>query len=119
MKTIKIKGQQYPSHIDLLSRTITVEWHEGKCICDPNNQLVQGWFDFQNQIIHMDRTMKDSAIAEVLWHEIGHAIYWMLQNEEIQRTEEDVVNLMAITHITIARNNPGLFTWLDVLAQQH
>jgi len=118
MRTIEIKGRHYPSHVELLSRTITVEWHEGKCICEPNNELVQGWFDPSRQIIYVDRVMQDSAIAEVLWHEVGHALYWMLENEEIKRTEEDIVNLMAIAHMTIARNNPGLLTWLDVLSQQ-
>ena len=116
MKIEKIDGREYPSAIVLLSRTFEVKWHEGKVPCKEADELVQGWCDTDGQTLHINRLLANSAVAEVLLHELNHAINWMWENEHIKREEEDQTNQLSITLITVARQNPGFLTWLDVMS---
>jgi len=116
MKTITINGREYPSQVSILSRIAKIEWVEGKVICEEDSELVQGTCDYDTQVIKVNRTLEDPAVAEVLWHEMEHFIHWMWENEQIEREEEDYVNHRAITFITVARQNPGLLAWTEKMA---
>ena len=116
MRTTVIDGKEYPAELHVLSRTFKIQWHEGKVICQEDDTLNQGLFDKDTQTLNVNRKMQDSAVAEVLLHELTHSFNWMWQNESIDREEEDLTNQFAITLMTVARQNPGFLAWLERMA---
>ena len=112
MKKIKIDGREFPSEITILSRCWKVVWVAGPVVSS-DHDVVCGLCDPRLQTLTIDLSQADDALAEVLLHEIGHAAYYMFEHGSMDRSEEDIVNLNAMLLITLGKQNPGFWAWVE------
>lgn len=104
-----------PDKIELLSRTYRIVWHS-EPFPATDDELVQGECLNRAQELHINWEAQPSTVVEVLLHEVSHALYHMWGGEGVERDEEDFVNTITITQVTIMRQNPKLWRWmLDML----
>ncbi len=100
-----------PTQIHILSRTYRITWKDGEFTAS-DGDTVQGECSNKEQELIVNWETHPASAIEVLLHEVGHAIYYMLEGDDIKREEEDFVNVMTIVQVTIMRQNPKLWRWI-------
>lgn len=78
---------------------------EKPVVCKGENGLTRGVIDFSNDTIEIDEELSPERKEQVLIHEILHAIFDLIGDEELAKDEKTVQSLSAALHCVIKENN--------------
>lgn len=98
-----------PKKIKILNLEYKIRWVD-KAI--QIGSEAQGWCDFENQLIVINKEASDQVVAEVFLHEINHALLAALDLMEIADVDhEQIVSRISTGFCTIWKQNPSAFKW--------
>lgn len=82
---------------------------EKPVVCKGESGLTRGAVDFSNDTIEIDEELTPERKEQVLIHEILHAIFDSIGDEELTKDEKTVQSLSAALHCVIKENNLFIF----------
>jgi len=105
-----------PTKIRILGFLFTIEYFD-KSISDISEKM--GWCDVTNQKISICDSYSPTRTAEILLHEIMHAIYDAMGIQIPEKYSEDIDEYLVTTFskglISVMYDNPYVFYWIQEL----
>ena len=103
-----------PKKIQILNLTYTIRWVDSAIEVGSD---AQGWCDFSNQLIVINKDNSKQVLKEVFLHEVFHALFYARALMEPEAADhEQMVTRMATGCCTIWEQNPKAFKWWEGLA---
>lgn len=106
-----LRSPEPPKNIRVLHFEFRLEFVEQR-IADAAEKY--GWCDKQNQILTIATGQRPRLMADTVFHELFHAIHFAVGCED-SLTEEQICRQFSGPLVSVLRDNPQLFFWLNYL----
>ena len=84
---------------------------EKAVVCKGESGITRGAIDFSNDTIEIDEELSAERKEQVIIHEVIHAIFDLIGDEELTKDERTVQSLSAALYCVIKENNLFSLLW--------